>query len=612
MGALPVMYGRLGAASPRHDHVVKLDQIPKWADQEQHAAGAGASNGHGGGPPTKPGRPAFLNAAPAGELHANTSSPFPVNPAINSRLHIWRGAPWPLEVDAVVNTTNEALEEAHSSLGLHVAAGPGLAEECAALGGCRTGEAKLTGAHDLPAKWVIHTVGPRYAQKYHTAAENALSHCYRSCLELLIENELKSIAFECIYTEAKGYPREPAAHVAISELLLYSERCAALWRSTTRKSMLSSSAPRPPTTRRSTRGRAHNSGSLKYDVVMTRRREQSSSVTSSVEKIQKLTMSSCHRLLPLYFPRMPAEEELACIALPADVGDDNGETTIDERKIRISVLPGALPISSPAQPTPGQPVMPGSIFRQASGNSSRLESIDSLTDPMFTAMIRDPDQRRKEQWDKAAQARADWSLPSLLGLGSIGRQQLTAVEEDSLHSRYMTKANALDFTEIAEMKILYRGGHDREGRPLLVVVGAHFLSRSLDLGQFMLYVLKVFEPVIQKPYTIVYFHSAVSMPRPPDLAWVKTLQQILGRKHRRNLHALHVVHPNLALKLLVVSMQLFVEQEVWTKVYYKDRLWDLFRVVARDQITIPDFVFQQEIEEHGSLGQSNQLLLGHS
>lgn len=102
---------------------------------------------------------------------------------------------------------------------------------------------------------VIHTVGPKYAIKYHTAAENALSHCYRSCLELLIENGLKrsllelihqfhfsdllnncdslgvkfapallywcSIATGCIYTEAKNYPREPAAHVAISEKQSY-------------------------------------------------------------------------------------------------------------------------------------------------------------------------------------------------------------------------------------------------------------------------------------------------------------------------------------------------------------------------------------------------------
>ena len=99
---------------------------------------------------------------------------------------------------------------------------------------------------------IIHTVGPKYAVKYHTAAENALSHCYRSCLELLIENGLQrlvaqlfslsflayllgvihlcgtylsalkcecSIAVGCIYTEAKNYPREPAAHVAISKIL---------------------------------------------------------------------------------------------------------------------------------------------------------------------------------------------------------------------------------------------------------------------------------------------------------------------------------------------------------------------------------------------------------
>ncbi|KAL4572463.1 hypothetical protein LXL04_019240 [Taraxacum kok-saghyz] len=106
-------------------------------------------------------------------------------------------------------------EETHGTLspGLHAAADPGLAEECATLGGCRTGIAKVTNTYDLPARRVIHTVGPKYAVKYHTAAENALSHCYRSCLELLIEKGLQSIAMGCIYTEAKNYPREPAAHL---------------------------------------------------------------------------------------------------------------------------------------------------------------------------------------------------------------------------------------------------------------------------------------------------------------------------------------------------------------------------------------------------------------
>eukprot|EP01018_Ginkgo_biloba_P036518 Gb_02660 [translate_table: standard] len=119
---------------------------------------------------------------------------------------------------------NVNLDEMHSSPGLHAAAGPGLAEECATLGGCRTGMAKVTNAYDLPARRVIHTVGPKYALKYHTAAENALSHCYRSCLELLIEHGLQSIAMGCIYTEAKNYPREPAAHVAIRTVRRFLEK----------------------------------------------------------------------------------------------------------------------------------------------------------------------------------------------------------------------------------------------------------------------------------------------------------------------------------------------------------------------------------------------------
>ncbi|KAL5216816.1 hypothetical protein ABZP36_008217 [Zizania latifolia] len=88
-------------------------------------------------------------------------------------------------------TLDQSLDESHSSPGLHAAAGSGLAEECSTSGGCRTGMAKMTNAYDLPARKVIHTVSPKYAVKYHTAAENALSHCYRSCLELLIENGLE-------------------------------------------------------------------------------------------------------------------------------------------------------------------------------------------------------------------------------------------------------------------------------------------------------------------------------------------------------------------------------------------------------------------------------------
>ncbi|KAH9709738.1 Macro domain-containing protein [Citrus sinensis] len=554
------MYRPVATATPRGglpsdsgDSVVTLDQVPRWSDAEHRLSLDYESED-----------PSFSNSYFADPLASSSGaessgngmvSRFPVDHEINSKIYLWRGNPWNLEVDTVVNSTNENLDEAHSSPGLHAAAGPGLAEECATLGGCRTGMAKVTNAYDLPARRVIHTVGPKYAVKYHTAAENALSHCYRSCLELLIENGLKSIAMGCIYTEAKNYPREPAAHVAIKEAmkpLMFHE--------------------------------LHKSPSNEF---VTFRSCASIGVNVAYVFIE--------RLLPLYFPRDKHEEEVAISKLPADVGDENGETIIDERKIRIKPLPKKnipKPPKAPVEP----PVSDVGLIRR---NSSYL---DSYLDPAFMSLIKDPDQRRKEQWEKTAQAQSGWNCAKMLGFGDLGGPPLSAAEEYSLHSRYLAKANSLNLSEIAEMKIVYRGGVDSEGRPVMVVVGAHFLLRCLDLERFVLYVVKEFEPLIQKPYSIVYFHSAASLQLQPDLGWMRRLQQVLGRKHQRNLHAIYVLHPTFHLKATIFTLQLLVDNVVWKKVVYVDRLLQLFRYVPREQLTIPDFVFQHDLEVNGGKG----------
>ncbi|XP_023546144.1 protein GDAP2 homolog [Cucurbita pepo subsp. pepo] len=528
------------------DYVVNLDQIPRWSDAEHRSSLEFVNED-----------PSFSNSyfpdpltSPSDDAEGGTNgvvSRFPVDHEINSKIYLWRGNPWNLEVDAVVNSTNENLDEAHSSPGLHAAAGPGLSEECGTLGGCRTGMAKVTNAYDLPARKVIHTVGPKYAVKYHTAAENALSHCYRSCLELLIENGLQSIAMGCIYAEAKNYPREPAAHVAIRTVRRFLEK---------------------------------QKDKIKAVVFCT-----TSSVDTEIYK----------RLLPLYFPRDKHEEEVALSKLPADVGDENGETIIDERKIRIKPLPKKNVLKPP--PVIDDP--PVSDVRLTRRNSSYL---DAYLDPAFMALIKDPDQRRKEQWEKTAQAQTGWSYGRMLGFGDLGGPPLSAAEEYSLHSRYLAKANSLNLSEIAEMKIVYRGGVDSDGHPVMVVVGAHFLLRCLDLERFVLYVVKEFEPLIQKPYTIVYFHSAASLQPRPDMGWMKRLQQILGRKHQRNLHAIYVLHPTFGLKAAVFAMQMLVDNVVWNKVVYIDRLLQLFKYVPREQLTIPDFVFQHDLEVNGGKG----------
>ncbi|KAG5886137.1 hypothetical protein JTB14_011383 [Gonioctena quinquepunctata] len=114
-----------------------------------------------------------------------------------------------LEIDAIVNAANKTLRGGGGVDGaIHKAAGPRLKEECITLGGCHTGEAKITGGYKLPAKYVIHTVGPMGEHP------DKLKNCYSNSLKVMLGNNLKSIAFPCISTGVYGYPNLPAAHVA--------------------------------------------------------------------------------------------------------------------------------------------------------------------------------------------------------------------------------------------------------------------------------------------------------------------------------------------------------------------------------------------------------------
>jgi len=130
-----------------------------------------------------------------------------------------------VKTDVIVNAANTTLLGGGGVDGaIHHAAGPGLYKECLSLKGCKTGEAKITSGYNLPAKFIIHTVGPIW--KGGTRGEKELlANCYRNCLQIAENTKLKSIAFPNISTGVYGFPKPLAAEIAIQEVRKFAKTC---------------------------------------------------------------------------------------------------------------------------------------------------------------------------------------------------------------------------------------------------------------------------------------------------------------------------------------------------------------------------------------------------
>ncbi|KAJ6658264.1 hypothetical protein lerEdw1_020536 [Lerista edwardsae] len=309
---------------------------------------------------------------PAEKNQVEVRSPFPFKKDINAKIILWRGDVALLNCTAIVNTSNESLTDKNLvSESIYMHAGPDLRAELQKLKGCRTGEAKLTKGFNLAARFIIHTVGPKYKNRYRTAAESSLYSCYRNILQLAKEQAMSSVGFCVINTVKRGYPLVDATHIALRTVRRFLE--------------------------------IH--GNTLEKVVFA---------------VSELEEATYQKLLPLYFPRSLEEEKRSLPFLPTDIGNAEGEPVVPERQIRISEKPGVSEDNSDEEGLEADLSFIGShAFARMEGDVDKQRRL-ILQGQLSEAALQKQHQRNYNRWLCRARAEDLSDVASLKALYQTG------------------------------------------------------------------------------------------------------------------------------------------------------------------------------------------------
>ncbi|XP_041771773.1 protein GDAP2 homolog isoform X4 [Anopheles merus] len=513
----------------QQQHFVNLGSLKRWGEQSEDDRGQ-----------PRPRPTDYSQFAPnveAGPKHPVT--PFPCDAQINNRFVIWEGDISQLKVDAITNSTDETLTEKNRvSKKIFGRAGAALTSAIVHdVRRCKTGEVRVTPGFFLPSKYIIHTVGPIYSEKYRTASEATLHACYRNVLYKARELGLRTVALCDISSVQRNFPPDTAAHIALRTVRRFLEQYRA-------------------------------------EIVIV-------CLESNARSIYEV-------LAPLYFPRDALEERSALWQLPKDIGGLYGEPQLADRQIRIIHNPqhSVMIEADDDSDTSPHDLEMGSDVEYSNINLSLAAQLSGAAHS-FTQMQGDLDRQR------LLGDRPRMVYESVLDDG------LEGIEHQERYERLLRRAKTEDLSEVSGIGCLYQSGVDRLGRPVVVFCGKWFPAHNIDLEKALLYLIYLLDPIVKGDYVIAYFHTLTSSNNYPSLQWLKDVYSILPYKYKKNLKAFYIVHPTFWTKMMTWWFTTFMAPAIKTKVHSLPGVEHLYSAIAKDQLEIPAYITEYDMATNG-------------
>ncbi|KAL9920768.1 ganglioside induced differentiation associated protein 2 isoform 4-T6 [Glossina fuscipes fuscipes] len=470
-------------------------------------------------------------------------SPFPISTHVNNRFILWDGDITLLEADTITNTTNETLSESNTlSESILNVAGNELRDELSNnVRECRTGEVRVTKGYNLPAKYILHTVGPTFKEKFKTAAENTLHCCYRNVLCKAKELNLKTIAVCNVSTNQKSFPADLAAHIALRTIRRFLDKY------TTQIVIFCLNS--------------HEHGI--YEV-----------------------------LAPLYFPRNRLEERSALWQLPKDIGGEYGEPLHPDRQIRIirnpqhSVLMRQGDDDSDNSPHDFESCVSDLEYGLSDLNNLNYSSYSG--GGMHSHIQADLDRQH---------LLGDTSRNSVYE--KVVADGIEDLEHQERYERLLYRAQIEDLNEVSGIGCLYQSGVDRLGRPVVVFCGKWFPANNINLEKALLYLIKLLDPIVKGDYVIAYFHTLTSANNYPSLHWLREVYSVLPYKYKKNLKAFYIVHPTFWTKMMTWWFTTFMAPAIKAKVHSLPGVEHLYSAITKDQLEIPAYITEYDMATNG-------------